>query len=78
MDFPGREFVSVAITTRVAFPFLKETLKIEENWRAETHELQTIIRSLKDENAQLKDLIELTKSAKQYQSTSTTKGEFKI
>ena len=55
--------------------FLKETLKIEENWQAETLELQTIIKSLKDENTQLKDMIESTKNSKPHRCIITAKGE---
>ncbi|CDS39852.1 RILP proteinprotein [Echinococcus multilocularis] len=49
----------------------QDTLKIEENWRAETSELQKIIEKLVEENTQLAEMLESSKHVKQYRSTLT-------
>ncbi|KAL5968656.1 RILP-like protein 1 [Taenia solium] len=46
----------------------QDTLKIEENWRAEASELQKIIERLVEENAQLMEMLESAKHIKQYRS----------
>uniref|UniRef100_A0A5K3FA25 RH1 domain-containing protein n=1 Tax=Mesocestoides corti TaxID=53468 RepID=A0A5K3FA25_MESCO len=50
----------------------QDTLKIEEAWRAETKELQTIINNLTEENAQLAELVDSTKKSKEYRSLPET------
>ncbi|KAM7540211.1 hypothetical protein Aperf_G00000020204 [Anoplocephala perfoliata] len=50
----------------------QDTLKMEENWRAESAELQNIIKALMEENAQLAEMIEATKNPKPHRPIPTT------
>nr|CDS28031.1 RILP proteinprotein [Hymenolepis microstoma] len=50
----------------------QDTLKLEENWRSETSELQTIIKALSDENAQLTEMIEAAKSSRSHRPVAAT------
>lgn len=43
-------------------------MKIEENWRAETKELQNIIKVLTEENAQIEEAIEAIKNPKPHRT----------
>ncbi|VDO00131.1 unnamed protein product [Rodentolepis nana] len=49
-----------------------DTLKLEENWRAEISELQSIIKALSDENAQLTEMIEAAKSSRSHRLVAAT------
>ncbi|KAL5103564.1 RILP-like protein 1 [Taenia crassiceps] len=53
----------------------QDTLKIEENWRAETSELQKIIEKLVGENEQLTEMLESAKYVKQYRPTAPSASQ---
>ncbi|VDL18965.1 unnamed protein product [Hymenolepis diminuta] len=50
----------------------EDTLKMEENWRAEISELQNIIKTLSGENAQLTEMIEAVKNSKSHRPVTAS------
>ncbi|KAM3184298.1 hypothetical protein ACTXT7_008628 [Hymenolepis weldensis] len=79
----SKEFTEQALQGRIPkincfTAFRRDTLKIEENWRAEISELQNIIKVLNAENAQLTEMIEAVKNSRSHRPVTASGNEKSI